>query len=149
MKVNFNFDNCILCLKNNADSYEHIIPRSIGGRLQVFMLCTKCNNSMGSELISKIKDNKECLFYMQETISNNWSRDVLELHIKSNLYKRQGKAITNFKTTLPEPQSDLANQTIKDPYVFDFMTLTKPFVEKDIENQLVSHITKFRFLTRI
>ena len=94
-------------------------------------------------LISKIKDNKECLFYMQETISNNWSRDVLELQIKSNLYKRQGKAITNFKNTLPEPQSDLANQTIKDPYVFDFLTLTKPYVERDIENQLVSHITKF------
>ena len=94
-------------------------------------------------LISKIKNDKECLFYILETISNNWSRDVLELQIKSNLYKRQGKAITNFKTTLPEPQSDLANQTIKDPYVFDFMTLTKPYVEKDIENQLMTHITNF------
>jgi predicted nuclease of restriction endonuclease-like (RecB) superfamily len=94
-------------------------------------------------LISKIKDNKECLFYIQETISNNWSRDILGLQIKSDLYKRHGKAITNFKNTLPVPQSDLANQTIKDPYVFDFMTLSKPFVEKDIENQLVSHITNF------
>ena len=94
-------------------------------------------------LIGKIKDKKECLFYIQEIISNNWSRDTLALQIKTHLYKRQGKAITNFKTTLPTPQSDLANQTIKDPYVFDFMTLTKPFVEKDIENQLVSHITKF------
>lgn len=94
-------------------------------------------------LISKIKENKECLFYMQETISNSWSRDVLALQIKSNLYKRQGKAVTNFKNTLPEPQSDLANQTIKDPYVFDFMTLTQPFKEKDIENQLVAHVTSF------
>ncbi len=94
-------------------------------------------------LISKIKDDEECLFYIQEIISNNWSRDVLELQIKTNLYQRQGKAVTNFKNTLPEPQSDLANQTIKDPYIFDFMTMTKPFVEKDIENQLISHITNF------
>ena len=59
------------------------------------------------------------------------------------MYKRQGKAITNFNNTLPTPQSDLANQTIKDPYVFDFLALTKPYVEKDIENQLVAQITHF------
>lgn len=55
MKINFKFKNCILCLKNEADSFEHIIPKNIGGRLQAFLLCTKCNNSMGSELISKVK----------------------------------------------------------------------------------------------
>lgn len=59
------------------------------------------------------------------------------------MYERQGKALTNFDTTLPSPQSDLVQQTIKSPYIFDFLTLSKPYKERDIENQLVQHITKF------
>ena len=94
-------------------------------------------------IFTKSKSAKEAMFYIQETIENNWSREALALQIKSNLYSRQGKATTNFKTTLPTPQSDLAVQTIKDPYVFDFLTLTKPYNERDIENQLVEHVTKF------
>lgn len=94
-------------------------------------------------ILDKINDHQETLFYIHETIENGWSRDVLALQIKSDLYSRQGKAITNFQITLPEPQSDLAQQTIKDPYSFDFLTLTKPYNEQDIENQLISHITKF------
>lgn len=94
-------------------------------------------------IFTKSKKLEEAFFYITETIENNWSRDTLALQIKSDLYRRQGKAVTNFKNTLPDPQSDLATQTIKDPYVFDFMTLSKPFKEKDIENQLISHITKF------
>lgn len=96
-----------------------------------------------SMLIRKVKAEKEMLFYIQQTLENQWSRDVLALQIKSNLYERQGKALTNFDTTLPQPQSDLAQQTIKDPYIFDFLTLSKPYKERDIENQLVQHITKF------
>ncbi len=80
---------------------------------------------------------------MQQTLENNWSRDVLALQIKSRLYERQGKAITNFKHTLPTPQSELAEQTLKDPYIFDFMTMAGPYKERDIENQLVSHVMKF------
>lgn len=94
-------------------------------------------------ILDKVKEHQAALFYIHETIENGWSRDVLALQIQSNLYSRQGTAITNFKTTLPEPQSDLAQQTIKDPYSFDFLTLTKPYNERDIENQLISHITKF------
>jgi predicted nuclease of restriction endonuclease-like (RecB) superfamily len=94
-------------------------------------------------IIDKIKDLTQAKFYIIETISNNWSRDTLALQIKSNLYQRQGKAITNFEATLPNPLSDLAQQTLKDPYVFDFMTFTEPFKERDIEKQLVSSITKF------
>jgi len=94
-------------------------------------------------ILDKIKDHQETLFYIHETIENGWSRDALALQIKSDLYSRQGKAITNFKKTLPKAQSDLAQQTIKDPYSFDFLTLTKPYNERDIENQLISHITKF------
>ena len=94
-------------------------------------------------IITKIKETIEANFYIQQTIENNWSRDVLDLQIKSNLYERQGKSITNFKNTLPEPFSDLAIQTLKDPYVFDFIALDSKYRERDIENQLVQHITKF------
>ena len=94
-------------------------------------------------IFTKSKDLKEAEFYIQQTIENHWSRDVLALQIKSNLYIRSGKAISNFKQTLPEPMSDLAQQTLKDPYIFDFLTMSKPYHEKDIENQLIQHITKF------
>lgn len=95
------------------------------------------------EIFTKAKTLDEARFYIHQTIENGWSRDILALQIKSHLYERQGKAINNFQLTLPEPQSDLANQTIKDPYIFDFLTMSKPYHEKDIENQLVGHITKF------
>ena len=94
-------------------------------------------------IFSKSNDIKEANFYLQQTLENNWSRDVLALQIKSRLYERQGKAITNFKHTLPAPQSELAEQTLKDPYIFDFMTMSAPYKERDIENQLVSHVMKF------
>ncbi|MGI6393567.1 MAG: PDDEXK nuclease domain-containing protein [bacterium] len=94
-------------------------------------------------LIDKIKDHNEALFYINQTVENGWSRNVLVLQIKSNLFERSGKAVTNFKNTLPEHMSDLAQQTIKDPYRFDFMTMTKPFIERDIENQLTDNISKF------
>ncbi|MDR2651349.1 MAG: PDDEXK nuclease domain-containing protein [Prevotellaceae bacterium] len=94
-------------------------------------------------VITKIKNPATALFYFSQTIENGWSRDVLALQIKSKLHERQGKSVTNFSFTLPAPMSDLAQQTLKDPYVFDFMTITKPFHEKDIENQLINHITKF------
>ena len=94
-------------------------------------------------IINKIKKQPQAEFYIQQTIQNNWSRDVLGLQIKTNLYQRQGKSITNFKNTLPEPFSDLAQQTIKDPYIFDFLTLSSKAKERDIEKQLIQHITHF------
>lgn len=94
-------------------------------------------------ILKKIKDQKEALFYIQQTISNNWSRSVLQMQIESNLYGRQGKAITNFELTLPKPQSDLANQLLKDPYNFNFLTLEKDVQELDLERQLVKNITQF------
>lgn len=95
------------------------------------------------EIFTKAQSLEEAHFYMGQVLENGWSRDVLALQVKSKLYSRQGNAVTNFQTTLPPPQSDLATQTIKDPYVFGFMTMTKPYHERDIEQQLVSHITKF------
>jgi predicted nuclease of restriction endonuclease-like (RecB) superfamily len=104
-----------------------------------------CGVPWGHNILIFTKSNNQetALFYLKQTITNNWSRDVLALQIKSQLHLRQGKAITNFAATLPKPQSDLAQQTIKDPYIFDFLTLTENYKERDIENQLVQHITKF------
>ena len=94
-------------------------------------------------LIQKLKNNEERLWYAQKAIENGWSRSMLELWIESNLYRRQGKAITNFQAKLPKPHSDLANQSLKDPYLFDFLTLHKEHVEKEVEQGLIDHIQKF------
>jgi predicted nuclease of restriction endonuclease-like (RecB) superfamily len=94
-------------------------------------------------IISKCKNFDEAIFYVQKTIQNNWSRSILTHHIESDLYHREGKAITNFKTTLPKPQSDLARQTIKDPYTFDFLTIREQHDEKELEDALVNHVTQF------
>ncbi len=94
-------------------------------------------------IVSKSKSIDESIFYLTETIGNSWSRSVLDMQIGTDLFARQGKAITNFNSTLPNPDSDLANQTLKDPYLFDFLTLKKNADEKSIEDQLTKHITKF------
>ena len=94
-------------------------------------------------IVSKCKTSSKAFFYIQKTIENNWSRSVLTHQIESGLYEREGSAITNFSTTLPKPQSDLAQQIIKDPYNFDFLTLTKNYNERDLERNLIQHITKF------
>lgn len=94
-------------------------------------------------IMYKCKDINEVLFYVQKTMDNNWSRNVLEHQIDSNLYERQGKAITNFQVKLPIPQSDLAEQTLKDPYNFDFLTLREEYDEKELEDALVNQITQF------
>ena len=94
-------------------------------------------------IFTKSKNIQEALFYIQKIKEHNWSRDILALQIKSNLYQRSGKAITNFTHTLPAPNSDLAQQTLKDPYIFDFLQLAEDYKERDIENQLIQHITRF------
>jgi len=94
-------------------------------------------------IINKSRSSKEAIFYVQKTIENGWSRAVLTHHIEKNLFKGQGKALTNFKVTLPSPQSDLARQTLKDPYNFDFLTLREKHDERDLEDALMTHMTKF------
>lgn len=94
-------------------------------------------------IFTKLKTLRETLFYVQKTIENNWSRNVLGLQIESGLFAREGKSISNFKITLPEPLSDLAQQTLKDPYIFDFLQLSEKYREKDVENQLIRHVSKF------
>lgn len=94
-------------------------------------------------ILDKIKEVTEASFYLQQTIEFNWSRAILTLQIEQDLYKRQGKAITNFRNTLPEQQALMAVQLLKDPYNFGFLTLEPQVQELEIEKQLTDHITKF------
>jgi predicted nuclease of restriction endonuclease-like (RecB) superfamily len=94
-------------------------------------------------LIAKVKDQNERAFYIIETAKNEWSRDVMLLQIESKLYERNGKAINNFKHTLPDYQSDLAKSIFKDPYHFGFLTLATKIKELEIEKLLTAKITDF------
>jgi len=94
-------------------------------------------------LLSKLKNRGERLAYAQKTIDNNWSRNVLVMQIETRLLERQGKAVTNFEQRLPKPQSDLARESLKDPYRFDFLGLTDEAQEREIESALVQHVTRF------
>lgn len=94
-------------------------------------------------LIQKVKDISTRYWYMQQCIRNGWSRDALIEMIKSKLHERQGKATTNFELTLPEVQSALAKELLKDPYIFDFTTLATEYTERELELELVKHIQNF------
>lgn len=91
----------------------------------------------------KCKTVSEAFYYVSNTIKYGWSRSVLVHQIESDLYSREGKAVSNFSQTLPSPQSDLAIQTLKDPYIFDFLTMSADFNERELEKSLIDQITKF------
>jgi predicted nuclease of restriction endonuclease-like (RecB) superfamily len=93
--------------------------------------------------MQRIKDAASREWYMRQTLANGWSRNVLTLMIDSAAHRRAGKAVSNFEHKLPAPQSDLVQQTLKDPYIFDFLTLEEPFHERELENQLIHHLEKF------
>ena len=93
--------------------------------------------------MEKVKDLPTRRWYMEQTLANGWSRNVLALQIDARAHARHGKAVSNFAALLPAPQSDLAQQTLKDPYIFDFLTLTEPFQERELETELVRHLEKF------
>lgn len=94
-------------------------------------------------LITKCKDPKEAHLYIKKTIENGWSRAILLNMISGKLIDTQGKAITNFSKTLPDYESDLIRETLKDPYVFDFINVTESYKERELENALVENISKF------
>ena len=94
-------------------------------------------------ILDKIKDPAKREWYLRRTVQYGWSRNVLSLQIESRLFERQGSAPTNFARTLPAPQSDLAQQILKDPYAFDFLTLDKDAHERDLERGLLEHLRQF------
>lgn len=110
------------------------IGQQLAGQIPWFHNCV---------ILEKVKDPQMRLWYIQKTIENGWSRNVLVMQIESGLHQRQGGAITNFNRTLPAPQSDLAQQLIKDPYALDFLTLGEEAQERDLEKALVEHIRDF------
>ncbi|MCE9554598.1 MAG: PDDEXK nuclease domain-containing protein [Planctomycetes bacterium] len=94
-------------------------------------------------LLENIKEPAARSWYAQQAVAHGWSRYMLEHWIESDLYARQGKAVTNFSATMPPAQSDLAQQIVKDPYSFDFLTLHAEAMERELEEGLLDHITRF------
>ena len=103
-------------------------------RLPWFHLCT---------LLDKLKTREERDWYLAKVVQHNWSRNILVMQIETHLLERSGRAVTNFEASLPKPQSDLARESVKDPYRFDFLGLTDEAQEREIENALVKHVTEF------
>ena len=94
-------------------------------------------------IISQCKDVRRAVFYLKKTVENGWSRAVLLNYLDTNLYERQGKAVNNFNRLLANPQSELAAQTLKDPYNFDFLTLDGEYRERELEQALTHNVTRF------
>lgn len=115
----------------------------IGTTADLSMLLARVPWGHHIQIFTKCISVEEARFYINQTLEQGWSRDVLAMQLKSNLYTRAGKVVSNFSRTLPLPQSDLAQQTLKDPYTFDFMAMTLPYNEMDVERQLTEHMTQF------
>lgn len=94
-------------------------------------------------LMEKIKDNQKREWYMKQCLEKGWSRNILDIHIQNQSYEREGKATTNFDRTLPPIHSDMAQQTLKDPYIFDFLTIATEFQERELECELIKHLQEF------
>ncbi len=94
-------------------------------------------------IIDKCKNSKKALFFVQKTLENNWSRDTLLNFLDTNLYERDGKAINNFEVAFPNTEKELAKQITKDPYNFDFLTITNDYNEKELKDALIENIQKF------
>jgi predicted nuclease of restriction endonuclease-like (RecB) superfamily len=94
-------------------------------------------------LLDRIDGHAERLWYVRQAIEHGWSRAILEAQIETRVHERAGKALTNFNATLPPPHSDLAQQTLEDPYVFDFLTLGPDAQERDLERGLLEHVRDF------
>lgn len=94
-------------------------------------------------LIERVKDPSSRVWYLERAVADAWSRDVLALMIRSAVHTREGTAVTNFAARLPSPHSDLAQQALKDPYIFDFLALDTPFHERELEGHLLAHLERF------
>lgn len=95
-------------------------------------------------LIDKYFDQpKTALFYVRKSVENGWSRAVLDHYLDTGLHLRQGKAVSNFSTQLPQPTGELAQELTKDPYIFDFTNLTEPYKERELKDAFLAEITRF------
>lgn len=94
-------------------------------------------------LLTKVKEANARLWYLEKAVSHGWSRAALTAQVESRLHKRQGKALTNFGRTMPAAEADVAQETLKDPYIFDFLALGSAAQERDVESALVDHVQRF------
>ena len=125
-----------------AKNGSHEIGQQVADQLENDIFLTPWGHQM--LLIDKFfKEPQKALFYVHQTVKNGWSRNVLHNFIDSSLYERQGKALSNFKSTLPNVDSDLAQEITKDPYNFAFTGITKPYNERILKDALLNNITKF------
>ena len=125
-----------------AKNGSHEIGQQLADQLENDIFLTPWGHHM--LLIDKFfKEPQKALFYVHQTVKNGWSRNVLHNFIDSSLYERQGKALSNFKSTLPNVDSDLAQEITKDPYNFAFAGITKPYNERILKDALLNNITKF------
>ena len=125
------------------DSSPSILSQPVTESAGAIELMTSLPWGHNIVLTQKVKQLGTRLWYARAALENGWSRSMLVIQIESRLHERQGRAITNFSATLPAPQSDLAHQTLKDPYVFDFLTMDVAARERDLELGLLNHIQKF------
>lgn len=123
--------------------YMRALAEAYSDKLFVQQLVAQIPWGHNVRILDHVKDPTERAWYIRQTVENGWSRNILILQIESDLYRRQGKAVTNYGKVLPSPQSDLAHQTLKDPYIFDFLTIDRDAHERAIEKELVNHIRKF------
>lgn len=125
----------LLYMRAFAEAWpDEEIVQQLAGQLPWFHNCV---------LLDKVKDAEERRWYIQAATQNGWSRNVLVMQIESGLYHRAGKAVTNFKARLPAADSDLAQQIVKDPYNFDFLTLADAARERELETGLLAHLERF------
>ena len=130
-------------LSQNVEFQDDKIVQQVDGQLNENSILCKIPWQHHISILSKCKKYEEAIFYINQTIQNNWSRNVLEIQLNSKLIERQGKAPNNFEHTLPKHQSDLAKEIFKDPYKFDFLTIESEIQELQLEKQLTDNITSF------
>lgn len=122
-------------MRSFAEAWTDVsIVQQLLHKLPWFHLCT---------IIDKVSSAKDRDWYVRAALEHGWSRNVLAQQIESRAHTRVGKAVTNFSRTLPRPESDLALETLKDPFRFDFLRLGDEALEREIEQALVRHITQF------
>ena len=133
----------------NNDASSGKVPQSVAqmtGRAEpaiLHHLAVKLPWGHNILLMEKVKELPIRLWYMEQSIEQGWSRDTLGAMIKGKAHERQGRAVSNFSDRLPAPQSELARQLLKAPYLFDFLTIEEPFHERELETALVRHLEKF------
>ena len=150
-------------LKTKLPGVKGLSETSIEYAKRFYLLYNKCF-TIHPQVVGELQDNaiwhipwghhryiidkffnepEKAMFYVQKTLENGWSRNMLLNFMDTNLYERQGKAISNFKAALPAPQSDLAQEMTKDPYTFDFLALTEGYREKELKDALETNIRNF------